>query len=41
MTIKIIGGSVAAVALGAWLRWSVRPVIAAYRLGVSRGRGER
>lgn len=38
MTIYIIGGSVAVVALGAWLRWSVTPVAAAYRLGRLQGR---
>ena len=31
--LRITGGIVAAVALGAWLRWAVRPVMAGYRCG--------
>lgn len=34
----IIGGSAAAAALGAWLRWGVTPVVAAYRIGRATGR---
>jgi hypothetical protein len=37
--LEIIGGSAAAViAAGAYLRWAVRPVIGAYRLGRLAGR---
>ena len=34
MAIEIIGGAVAAAAgLGAWMRWTVKPVIIAYHVG--------
>lgn len=36
--ILITGGVIAAVALGAWLRWAVRPVTIAYGLGRLMGR---
>ena len=38
--ILITGGMVAVVALGAWLRWAVTPVMAGYRCGREIGRME-
>lgn len=37
-TIEIIGGAVAVIAAGAWLRWAVKPVVIGYRLGWRAGR---
>lgn len=36
-TTHIIGGTVAAVALGLWLRRSSRPVVISYRIGLAMG----
>jgi hypothetical protein len=37
VTAAVLGGA-AAVALGAYLRWAVRPVTVAYRIGAAIGR---
>ena len=34
----ITGGAVAAIIIGAWLRWAVAPVMAGYRIGRQMGR---
>jgi hypothetical protein len=38
MTTMIAGGTVAALALAAYVRWAVRPVLLAYRTGECIGR---
>jgi hypothetical protein len=35
---KIMAGGAAAVALGAYLKWAVQPVLGAYRIGRIMGR---